>query len=64
MGKRESERYRFSISATLSVEGKENQAEILNLKTRDISSKGAFLNTEKKLQPGARVQLEMVLTVK
>jgi hypothetical protein len=60
--RRKIERFRLRLPAKLMLINK-NQ-EVLELKTRDISSDGAFLITDTSLHEGTPISLELLLPLK
>jgi len=58
---RKLERFTLELVASISVSGKEGEEKDLKFNTSDISSGGAFFNTEKPLPVGTEIKLDMVL---
>jgi hypothetical protein len=58
---RRAERYTLELSAKLSISSESSDPENIALKTTDISSSGAFFNTNRPLPLGTEVKLDMVL---
>lgn len=57
---RRAERYDLKLSANLSI-ATDSSKETIALKTTDISSNGAFFNTDRPLPLGTEVRLDMIL---
>ncbi len=60
---RTSPRYRLSIPARLMITEPHDRREIVELRTKDICSEGAFFNTGYKLPVGTRVKLDLILNI-
>ena len=64
--KRTLDRFSLSIPATIEVvfEGLNgDEAEVMNLETRDVCAGGAFFNTDRPLPEGTQVKIEMKLSL-
>ena len=61
--RRKLERFNLHVSAKVAAEGPESKEEVLELETRDISADGAFFISHEPIAKGARVDLEMVLSM-
>ena len=61
--KRKVERFDLQLEAFVSLPGEASHADIGNLVTRDISMSGVFLVTDTPLPVGAKVNVDMILTL-
>jgi len=61
--KRKVERFDLQLEAFISLPGEASHADMENLVTRDISMNGVFLITDTPLQVGAKVNVDMILTL-
>ena len=61
--KRKVERFDLQLEAFVSLPGESSHTDTGNLVTRDISMNGVFLITDKPLPVGARVNVDMILTL-
>ena len=61
--KRKVERFDLQLEAFVSAPGSDSQNESESLLTRDISMCGAFLKTDTPLPVGAKVCVDMILTL-
>jgi len=60
---RNSPRYRLSIPTRLLITEPRERREIVELKTKDICSEGAFFDTCYKLPVGTRVEMDLILNI-
>ncbi len=58
---RKLERFTLELVASISVTGEGSAEKNIKLNTSDISSGGAFFNTEKPLPVGTEIKIDMVL---
>ena len=61
--KRKVERFDLQLEAFVSLPGETSHSEMGNLVTRDISMSGVFLVTDTPLPVGAKVNVDMILTL-
>ena len=61
--KRKVERFDLQLEAYVSLPGETSHADMGNLVTRDISMSGVFLVTDRPLPVGAKVNVDMILTL-
>ena len=61
--KRKVERFDLQLEAFVSLPGEGSHTDMGNLVTRDISMNGVFLITDKPLPVGAKVNVDMILTL-
>ena len=61
--KRKVERFDLQLEALISLPGEASHADTGNLVTRDISMNGVFLITETPLPVGAKINVDMILTL-
>ena len=61
--KRRVERFDLQLEAFVSLPGEPSHTDMGNLVTRDISMNGVFLITDTPLPVGAKVNVDMVLTL-
>ncbi len=61
MEKRAAERFEMKVPATLSVHTRPK--EVLRVETENVSSKGAFLRTDRSFAEGIRVDVELHLAL-
>ena len=63
MENRNLERYKLDLPVKLITKGESGEANVLELHTRDISSKGTFIQTGQPLPKGSHVELEVYLSI-
>ena len=61
--KRKVERFDLQLEAFVSLPGEGSNSDMGNLVTRDISMNGVFLLTDTPLPVGAKVNVDMILTL-
>ena len=61
--KRKVERFDLQLEAFVSLPGESANTDMGNLVTRDISMSGVFLITDRPLPVGAKVNVDMILTL-
>ena len=61
--KRKIERFDLQLEAFVSLPGETSQTDMGSLVTRDISMNGVFLITDRPLPVGAKVNVDMILTL-
>ena len=61
--KRKVERFDLQLEAFVSLPGESSNTDMGNLVTRDISMSGVFLITDRPLPVGAKVNVDMILTL-
>ena len=61
--KRKVERFDLQLEAFVSLPGESADTDMGNLVTRDISMSGVFLITDRPLPVGAKVNVDMILTL-
>ena len=60
---RNSPRYRLSIPTRLLITEPHERREIVELRTKDICSEGAFFDTHYRPPVGARVEMDLILNI-